>query len=84
MISNQNKIIPFEFFGYDFLIDEDLRTWLIEANVNPYLGIPNEYINKLLHKMIDHMLEIMVDPYFKPTSYNKIEGENDFELIYCE
>ncbi len=34
--------------------------------------------------MIDHMLELMVDPYFKPSTYNKIEGENDFELIYCE
>lgn len=52
--------------------------------MNPYLGIPNEYINKLLHKMIDHMLEIMVDPYFKPTNYSKIEGDNDYELIYCE
>lgn len=28
----------FELFGYDFLIDEDLRTWLIEVNTNPYLG----------------------------------------------
>lgn len=24
----------FEFFGYDFLIDEDLRVWLIEVNKN--------------------------------------------------
>lgn len=31
----------FELFGYDFMIDEDLRTWLIEVNTNPYLGTPN-------------------------------------------
>lgn len=34
----------FEFFGFDFLIDEDFRVWLIEVNTNPYLGIPNSYI----------------------------------------
>lgn len=34
---NRRKNI-FELFGYDFLIDEDLRTWLIEVNTNPHLG----------------------------------------------
>ena len=28
----------FEFFGFDFMIDEDFRVWLIEVNTNPYLG----------------------------------------------
>ena len=38
----------FELFGFDFLIDEDFRVWLIEVNTNPYLGIPNEYIRGML------------------------------------
>ena len=73
----------FELFGYDFLIDEDLRTWLIECNNNPYFGIANDYIKQLLPKMIDDMLELMVDPVFKPTTFVR-NGENDFQLIYCE
>jgi len=28
----------FELLGYDFLIDEDFRTWLLEVNNNPFLG----------------------------------------------
>lgn len=28
------KYNTFEFFGYDFLIDEDLRVWLIEVCTN--------------------------------------------------
>ena len=56
----------FELFGYDFMIDEDLRTWLIEVNTNPYLGTPNEYIGNLLPKMIDDMLEITTDKLFVP------------------
>jgi D-alanine-D-alanine ligase-like ATP-grasp enzyme len=31
----------FELLGYDFLIDEDFRLWLIEVNTNPYFGVPN-------------------------------------------
>ncbi len=40
---NKRKNV-FEIFGYDFLIDEDFRVWLIEVNTNPYLGIPNTFI----------------------------------------
>ena len=36
----------FEFFGFDFMIDEDFRTWLIEVNTNPYLGLPNNHMKK--------------------------------------
>lgn len=32
----------FELFGFDFLLDEDFRIWLIEINTNPYLGTPNK------------------------------------------
>ena len=45
----------FELFGYDFMIDEDFRTWLIEVNTNPYIGTPSEYTKKLVPKMIDDM-----------------------------
>jgi hypothetical protein len=44
---NKRKNI-FEIFGYDFLIDEDFRLWLIEVNTNPYLGIPNTFIGKVV------------------------------------
>ena len=56
----------FELFGYDFLIDEDFRTWLIEINTNPYFGIPNDHIATLLPQMIDDMLKITVDPIYPP------------------
>jgi D-alanine-D-alanine ligase-like ATP-grasp enzyme len=32
----------FELFGFDFLLDEDFRLWLIEINTNPFLGTPNK------------------------------------------
>ena len=75
----------FELLGYDFLIDEDFRVWLIEINSNPYIGIPNKYIENLLPKMINDMMEICIDPCFPPVNLmpsRKIP--NQFELLYNE
>jgi hypothetical protein len=43
-----NREKQFELFGFDFLIDEDFRVWLIEANCNPYLAESNEYVAEIL------------------------------------
>lgn len=58
----------FELLGFDFLVDEDFRVWLIEVNTNPYLGIPNNFIRGLLPKMINDLMEIVLDPYVKPVN----------------
>lgn len=73
----------FELLGYDFLIDEDFRVWLLEVNTNPYLGIPNDYIKELLPAMLDEMASIAIDPYYPPPSPHP-RTRNDFELLYCE
>jgi hypothetical protein len=52
----QNRKNVFELFGFDFMIDEDLRVWLIEVNTNPYLGTPCEHMRNLMPEMIDDML----------------------------
>jgi D-alanine-D-alanine ligase-like ATP-grasp enzyme len=56
----------FELFGFDFLLDEDFRLWLIEINTNPFLGTPNKDMVKLVPQMIEDMLKITVDPICKP------------------
>jgi hypothetical protein len=48
--------------GYDFLIDEDFRTWLLEVNNNPFLGFQNKEQYALLQSMIKNMMNITVNP----------------------
>jgi hypothetical protein len=62
---NRRKNV-FELLGYDFLIDEDFRIWMIEVNTNPYFGVPNGYIADLLPKMMDDLFKIVVDPVYAP------------------
>jgi len=73
----------FELLGYDFIIDEDFRVWLIEVNTNPYLGIPNNYIRTILPNMINSTFNIVLDNIY-PAVTKSEPNDNRFELIYCE
>jgi hypothetical protein len=65
-LNPSNKKNIFELFGYDFMIDEDFRVWLVEVNTNPFLGVPNQFIADLLPKMLKEMMMIAVDPVYGP------------------
>lgn len=78
-LNSAGRQVSFEIFGYDFLIDEDFWTWLIEVNTNPYFGVPNDFIWKLLPEMVHEMLQIVVDPIYQPS---KSFNFSNFELIY--
>ena len=72
----------FELFGFDFLVDEDFRVWLIEVNTNPYLGVPNKHIGELLPKMVNEMFTIVLDPHLPPSLDVDNIVDKKFELIY--
>ena len=72
----------FELFGFDFLIDEDFRTWLIEVNTNPYLGTPSEFMQQLVPQMLNDMLKIVVDPVMAPEVVPDADRPNGFDLVY--
>ena len=62
------RINSFELLGYDFMIDEDMRVWLIECNENPYIGLPNDYIKDMLPRMLNNMFRIVLDRYIIPAT----------------
>ena len=65
-----NKIDPnrlnnsFELFGYDFMIDEDFRVYLIEANTNPCLEISCPLLARIIPEVIDNTFKLVLDPLF--------------------
>jgi Tubulin-tyrosine ligase family len=66
----------FELFGYDFIIDEDFNTWLIEVNTNPCIEESSGILKILLPRMIDDMLKLSVDQYFQDFQQKKKENSD--------
>lgn len=73
-----------EVIGFDFLIDEDLRVWLIEVNTCPFLGpvLPAEQPNFMLD-LIDDTLKITLDKLFfdRQMTPEEMETETRYELL---
>ena len=51
-INRNGRVHCFELFGYDFMIDEDLKVWLIEVNTNPCLEESSPILEEILPRML--------------------------------
>lgn len=68
--------------GFDFLIDEDFRVWLIEVNTNPYFGVVNNSIPGFISNLVDDTFKLTLDKTF-PVGYEKpFRKDNLYELLY--
>jgi hypothetical protein len=47
------KVLSFQIFGYDFIIDKEYNPWILEINDNPGLEISSELISHLIPRMVD-------------------------------
>jgi len=61
----------FELFGYDFILDEDFNSWLIEVNTNPCLEESSDLLKRLLPRMIEDMFRLTVDVVFPKNSIRR-------------
>lgn len=54
----------FECYGYDIIIDETLRPWMIEVNASPSLSATTNGDRILKHSLINDILNIVVPKDF--------------------
>ncbi len=60
-INKNNRRFCFELLGYDFMIDEQLKPWLIEVNTNPCLEENSALLKQLLPRMLDDAFKLTLD-----------------------
>ena len=63
-INKNNKDYQFEIFGYDFMLDEDFNSFLIEINTNPGLEESSPWIKIIVPRMLDDALRLTLDQLF--------------------
>ena len=69
-----------EVLGFDFILDEDLRVWLIEVNTCPFMGpvLTESHPNYMLDFM-DDVLKLTIDNYFFDSNF--VPSDTHFELL---
>mmetsp|Transcript_5797 Transcript_5797/g.10331 ORF Transcript_5797/g.10331 Transcript_5797/m.10331 type:complete len:145 (-) Transcript_5797:22-456(-) len=91
-VDPQRHLSCFEVFGYDFLVDEDFKVWLLEVNTNPCLELGCCLLSALIPNMLDNALRVALDPLYPPLlSEKKLKQwtacstlQNQFELVFSE
>ncbi|KAL7734243.1 hypothetical protein ACLKA6_011910 [Drosophila palustris] len=78
----------FECYGYDIIIDNALKPWLVEVNASPSLTSTTVNDRILKYKLIDNILSVVLPPDGVPdVRWNKIPSADalgNFELLIDE
>ncbi|KAI8128007.1 putative tubulin polyglutamylase TTLL1 [Lucilia cuprina] len=78
----------FECYGYDIIIDNNLKPWLVEVNASPSLTSTTVTDRILKYKLIDNILSVVLPPDGIPdVRWNKIPSADalgNFELLLDE
>lgn len=57
-----NRKNSFEFFGYDFMVDENLKVWLIEVNSSPSMDTKGQpVLQKLVKSVLHDLAKVVID-----------------------
>ena len=73
----------FEIFGYDFILDNDFKLWILEINNNPGLSISSPVIEKLVPRMMDDAFRLTIDKVFNTKYSNEcIDHDGKYKTKY--
>ena len=77
-----NRKNTFEFYGYDFMVDDNLGVWLIEVNSSPSMETKDQpVLQRLVKAAMTELPKVIID-YAKAKKSNETVDTGDFQLVY--
>lgn len=72
LICQLNNNLPFvlELYGFDILVDNKLKPWLLEVNLSPSLGIDSTLDARIKSSMLCDLFTLVGIPIVDPTVFN--------------
>ncbi|GMH86903.1 hypothetical protein TrVE_jg2056 [Triparma verrucosa] len=79
----------FECYGYDLLLDDNLKPWLVEVNASPSLNATTQMDKEMKTTLIRDVLDIVVpeefgSDYRGPNTQGPCRDQGDFVVLYDE
>lgn len=65
-LNKGNRRFCFEIYGYDFMVDEQHKPWLIEVNTNPCLEESSGLLKQLIPRLLDDTFKLTLDVLYPP------------------
>ena len=56
LLNKNDRSYSFEIFGYDFMIDQSYKAYLIEVNTNPCLEESSSLLKQLIPRMLGYII----------------------------
>lgn len=84
-INPRNRSCCYEIFGYDFIIDVNMKPFLLEVNTNPGLEESSPLIKKLVPRMLEDSLRLTFNNVFElnnEDAFTSVDGYSDQENIF--
>ncbi|XP_060707797.1 tubulin monoglycylase TTLL3-like isoform X2 [Hemiscyllium ocellatum] len=79
------KLGYFDLLGFDIMIDQNFKVWLLEINSNPSLQMNCEILKSVIPKVINEALDLIFEIFTKCSRglyIMPLEAQREFVLLY--
>jgi len=78
----ENRKNSHEFYGCDFMIDEDFNVWLIEINSSPAMDYSTDITERMVKEVSEDIVKVVVDYNFSKKKKRSDVDTGQFSLIH--
>lgn len=78
----ENTKCAAELYGYDIMIDQDYRPWLIEINSSPAMDYSTPVTKELVKQVLEDTIKVIVDYHYAKGKKKRRVDTGNFSLLF--